>query len=660
MKKIGIVLIMILLSSKLFAPNDVRSTSKNWKIEYKQIIKEQTNVLLIEIKSIETWHDSLNYKKGNPYKKVNSIGAMGGWQHMPGTLRWLGYRDSTFKRFLNSKELQKKYAIKLLISNLHQLTVRSKKYNLTPIDYIGMRIDTIEVTLSGLLGASWIAGVGGVQRLLARGHNASDGNMTTKDYLYKFRNIMNINPKTKEAYELMHQGILALARAEQQGIRVDVPYVERKMQFLTRRIHRLEADFKDTQFYKDWEKATPPGKLNINSPTQLSNFLYKVKGITPPKFTKSSTDENPKGSSDKETLIQLNIPELNLLIERDKLIRLRDVNLDGYMREQVNGYIHPFFNLHLARTYRSSSSNPNFQNIPIRDEESMQICRGALYPRPGHQLLEIDFGSLEVRVAACYHKDPTMLEYINNPKSDMHTDMAKQIFMLDKLDKSISSHNILRQAAKNGFVFPQFYGDYFKNCAENMAITWGKLPKSRWKPGQGIQIEEGCYLSDHLIAQGIKSFDKFTNHLEDIEHDFWNNRFPVYAQWKEDFYEEYQKQGYVDMFTGFRCSGVMRKNEVINSPIQGAAFHCLLFSFIELDKVQHKQEWDSKLIGQIHDSAMIDCNPSELQHVAKVAKRITCELLPKTWDWIIVPLDIDMAVSSVDKSWAEKEKFKIG
>jgi hypothetical protein len=43
-----------------------------------------------------------------------------------------------------------------------------------------------------------------------------------------------------------------------------------------------------------------------------------------------------------------------------------------------------------------------------------------------------------------------------------------------------------------------------------------------------------------------------------------------------------------------------------------------------------------------------------------VAKRITCELLPKTWKWIIVPLDIDMAVSPVDKSWAEKEKFKIG
>ncbi len=650
---------LIFLSSKLFAPNNGNLIPKNWKIGYEYTIIEQINTLLVEIKSVETWHDSLNYKKGNPYKKVNSIGAMGAWQFMPKTLRGLGYKDSTFKCFLNSKKLQKQYMLKLINYNLQSLQKRSKRYGIIPCDSIGIRVDTIEISLSGILAAAHLAGVGGIQKFLAKKHNASDGKTTIKDYLYKFRNIMNISPKTIEAYQLMHQGILALARAEQQGIRVDVPYVQKKMEFLTRRINRLESDFKDTQFYKDWEKTTPIGKLNINSSTQLSNFLYKVKGIVPPKFTKSSTKDNPKGSSDKETLIQLNIPELNLLIERDKLTRLRDVNLDGYMREQVNGYIHPFFNLHLARTYRSSSSNPNFQNIPIRDEESMKICRGALYPRPGHQLLEIDFGSLEVRIAACYHKDPTMLDYINNPKSDMHTDMAKQIFMLDGLDKNIASHNILRQAVKNGFVFPQFYGDYFKNCAENMAVTWGKLPKSRWKNGQGIQIEEDYYLSDHLISNGIKSFDKFTNHLEDIEHDFWSNRFPVYAQWKEDFYEKYQKCGYVDMFTGFRCSGVMRKNEVINSPIQGAAFHCLLFSFIELDKVQHKQEWDSKLIGQIHDSAIIDCNPSELQHVAKVAKRITCELLPKTWNWIITPLDVDMAVSSVDKSWAEKEKFKV-
>lgn len=470
---------------------------------------------------------------------------------------------------------------------------------------------------------------------------------------------MNISPRTKEAYELMHQGILALARAEQQGIRVDVPYVQKKMEFLTRRINRLEADFKDTQFYKDWEKATPPGKLNINSPTQLSNFLYKVKGITPPKFTKSSTEENPKGSSDKETLKQLGIPDLDILFKKNKLTRLRDTNLDGYLREQVNGYIHPFFNLHIPRSFRSSSSAINFQNQPIHDEESMKICRGALYPRPGHQLLELDYSGIEFRTMACYNKDQVMLDYINDPKSDVHGDMAKIIFDIENFDKKIPSHATLRQAAKNGFIFPQLYGDFYKNCAGIIAINWVELPKSKWRRNQGLKLDENICLSDHFISNGIRSFDSFINHLERVEKDF-RSRFSGHWEWKERWNEAYQKCGYIDSLTGFRYNGVMNQKEIVSYPNQGSAFHCLLWALIQIDKMIIKQGLDSKIIGQIHDSIVFDINPSELQHVAKVAKSITCELLPKMWDWIITPLDVDMAVSPVDKSWAEKEKFKIG
>ena len=64
----------------------------------------------------------------------------------------------------------------------------------------------------------------------------------------------------------------------------------------------------------------------------------------------------------------------------------------------------------------------------------MKTTRKALYPRPGHQLLEVDYSGLEVRIAACYHKDPVMLKYINTGY-DMHADMAAQIFMIDDFDK---------------------------------------------------------------------------------------------------------------------------------------------------------------------------------------------------------------------------------
>ena len=460
---------------------------------------------------------------------------------------------------------------------------------------------------------------------------------------------MKINPRTYEAYKLLHDGILAISKAEQQGIRVDMEYVEAKKIGLTRKIDRLEDEFKSTNFFKHWQH-TSRGKVNIHSNEQLAHYIYDIKKIK----VESETDSG-QGSTNEEALLNLNIPELNLLLEVRKLKKIRDTYLDAFAREQVNGYIHPFFNLHIVRTYRSSSDSPNFQNIPKRDETAMQIVRRALFPRPGHQLIEVDYSGIEVRVAACYHKDETMLKYLRSDY-DMHGDMAAQIFLLDKYEKS--KHYTLRQAAKNGFVFPEFYGDYYGNCAPSLACSWGKLPNGKWNRGEGIEIDTSNYtLGDHLIAKGISSLSQFENHIKKIEADFWGRRFADYANWKDTWYRLYQKYGYIDLLTGFRCSGIMGKNDSINYPVQGAAFHCLLWSFIEVSKALEAGGFDSKLIGQIHDSMILDILPSELEDVKKVIRKITTEDLMNAWKWLIVPMDVDIEACPIDASWAEKSKI---
>ena len=651
MKNLIALILMVVISFKMYAPN--------LGTEFSEPRKEPKTIIhfMVDMKSSETWHDSLNYKYGNAWRKVNRIGALGAFQFMPSTLRALGYRG-TFDYFLKHEDCQVQYMVKLIEINKRIANKTSKRYKLNIADSIGRTVNGILITWSSVIGAGHLAGIGNVQRWLARKGNATDGHCSVKDYLNKFNNYdMSINMNTPEAYRLMHEGILALSRAEQQGIRVDVDFVKQKKAHLTRKISRLEEQFRSTNFFKHWEHSTK-GKINIYSPIQLSVFLYKVKKLEPVKFTKSSTDENQMGSTDDEALTQLNIPELDILLECKKLKRLRDNNLDGFLREQVNGYIHPFFNLNLAITFRSSSDSPNFQNIPIRDEESMQTCRRSLYPRPGHQMLEADFKGVEVCVSACYNKDPKLITYVSDPSTDMHRDMAEQIFLIDKIDKSIESHKHLRQAAKNGFVFPEFYGSWYKNCASNLACTWGKLGKERWTKGQGCALNEGT-LSDHLISHGIKSFDKFTDHLKIIEDDFWGNRFNVYAEWKDKWFERYIKRGYVDTYTGFRCQGVMDKKDTSNYPIQGSAFHCLLWSFIQVDRWLMENKMDTKLIGQIHDSMILDVNPSELAEVAAKIKEITCKELPKHWSWIIVPLDVDLECSPVDSPWAEKQKLKL-
>jgi len=370
----------------------------------------------------------------------------------------------------------------------------------------------------------------------------------------------------------------------------------------------------------------------------------------PPKLTKSG-----KGSTDKETLTSLNIPELNYHLEAKKLKKIRDY-LDAFKREQVDGWMHTNFNLHLVSTFRSSSDKPNFQNIPKRDKVAMRATRQALYPRKGHQLLEVDYGQLEVRISTCVNKDPQLIHDIL--KGDMHADMCKEIFQIKNFDNNNKDHHYLRAATKNGFVFPEFYGDYFKNCAEALACQWGELPKTRWKAGQGVEFE-GKHLSDHLIAQGFTTLDKFTLHLKKIEEDFWGKRYKVYARWKEKHWRQYQKDGYIEMLTGFRCQGVMSKNDVSNYVIQGPAFHCLLWSFIRLDEFIREYKLNSRIIGQVHDSIVFDVHPDEREELIKLVRDVTTVLLPKAWDWIQIPLDVDFEICGVDESWAEKRKLEV-
>jgi hypothetical protein len=589
------------------------------------------------------------------YFKIHKSGAMGGYGFMEPTLLDIGI-PITRNQFIKNpkiftKELQERALDSLLKYNEVLLQPIIKKYiwkTITPKGY-----GEITITRAGLLAAAHLAGAGGVINYFRYGTNPKDLHGTSLlTYMKAFEKTkitMNIHPKTKEAYQLMHEGVLALARAEQQGIRCDVTYLEKSKVRLTRKIERLENEFKDSDFFKEWQRSAKSA-VNINSDKQLGDFLYGVKGIKPSKLTPSG-----KGSTDEEALSQLNLPELNNLLQVSKLKKLRDTYLEGFLREQVDGYIHPFFNLHLVKTFRSSSDHPNFQNIPIRDEES-RVCRETLFARPGHQLLEIDFKGIEVGINACYNKDPNLVAYVNNPALDMHRDMAQQIFFIDNFDKTIPAHKTLRNAAKNGFVFPQFYGDYFRNCASNLACEWGKLPKGKWSEGQGIDFN-GYKLSDHLIVNGIKSLTAFEKHIQDIETDFWGNRFKVYKRWKDKWYNDYLQKGYIDLLTGFRCSGAMKKNDVTNYPGQGSAFHCLLWSFIQVDKLL--MDYDSKLIGQIHDSMIIDCNPKETYEIASKIKDITTKRLPEHFRWINVAMNVDMEATEVDCSWATKKSFSI-
>jgi DNA polymerase-1 len=449
--------------------------------------------------------------------------------------------------------------------------------------------------------------------------------------------MISIQPDTKAAYRLMHDGILALAEIERTGMRIDADYCRRQIDILDRRVERLIKALHKTEDILEWKQIYKQ-KFNLESPRQLADYLYKHKRLIPMKVT-----EKGNASVDDESLKTIKEPFVQDLLRIRRLKKTRDTYLKGILSEvSEDGLLHPFFNLHTVKTFRSSAQSPNFQNLPIRDKEMGKIIRQAFIPRQGYRFGGVDYAAIEVKIAACYHHDQTMLEYIRNPSSDMHRDMAMECYKLrqDQVTK------ISRYCAKNKFVFPQFYGDWYKNCAVSL---WSAIDEME------LQTADGVPMREHLRTQNIKNYNRFEDHIQRVENRFWNDRFSVYAEWKRQWIKEYERNGYFHTLTGFTCSGVMGRNDVVNYPVQGSAFHCLLWSLIRLHDWLKQEKLQTKIVGQIHDEITLDVFEEEMDVVLSRAKEIMCEEIRREWPWIVVPLDVESSFAPVDQSWHEKE-----
>jgi DNA polymerase-1 len=144
-----------------------------------------------------------------------------------------------------------------------------------------------------------------------------------------------------------------------------------------------------------------------------------------------------------------------------------------------------------------------------------------------------------------------------------------------------------------------------------------------------------------------------------VEDKFWGEMFPVYARWKDRIWNEYVKKGYVKTLTGFLLRSRMKYNDVTNYPIQGSGFHCLLYSLINMHKEFKNKGLKSKIIGQIHDSIVIDVYKDEVSDVIQIANYYMTQKIREDWDWLIVPLEIEVEISPIGEAWSEKQPIKL-
>jgi DNA polymerase-1 len=446
-----------------------------------------------------------------------------------------------------------------------------------------------------------------------------------------------------EAYDLLHRGTLALADVEHNGIAIDLDYVVKTRKRLQQECKQQEEEMKKHEYWALWRRRYGVNS-NIASSEQLATILFKDL-----KFEAHHYTAKGKASTDKTSLERIDDPFVrNYTLWAEKMKAERTF-LTGIERETVNGRLHPIFSLHLVKTYRSSSEAPNFQNFPVRNKLISELVRSAFIPSPGCRLVEIDYSGIEVKVAACYHKDPTMLEYIHDPTKDMHRDMAAEIYMCDPSNVN----KMLRYVAKNRYVFPEFYGSYYAKVAPDLWDAMGMFKLTIDKGEKQIPARKW------LKKKGIEEFDDFVDHIQAIDEFFWNERFAVYNRWKKNWYSDYIRNGGYRTKTGFYIRGQFKRNDVINHPVQGSAFHCLLWSLAEINDELRRRKMKTKLVGQIHDSIVADVPANEYEEFLVLAKRIMTKTIRKHWKWIIVPLDIEAEACEVGENWFLKKTVSI-
>lgn len=385
---------------------------------------------------------------------------------------------------------------------------------------------------------------------------------------------------------------------------------------------------------KVWDWSSP---FNPKSDQHVRHLLYDLEGIKPTTYTDKGAP-----SVDEETISKFKgeSPIVADLLEFRRWHKLLHTYIGQFKAEAMNGKIHPFFPLNGVKTYRSSSRSPNFQNIPKRDKEIKKIIRSTLKAAPGHKIKEYDFKSAEVCIAAAVTRDPNLVKYVSDLSTDMHLDSSVPLFMVE----SKKVNKALRNVTKNAFVFASFYGSYWKQTA---ADIWEQIDVSNPVDVFGFDVVA------HLRASGIHTYEDWEAHVMEQERILWEDRFPDYQKFRENTFKSFMNYGFIDYPNGFRYMGPATRNEVLNSPVQGPAFHVQLWAFDKVCRILREQKFNSFPMGQIHDAMVLSVDPAEEALVDRLIWEYATQKVKEHWTYINIPLVLEHESSPVGGSWAD-------
>ena len=295
-----------------------------------------------------------------------------------------------------------------------------------------------------------------------------------------------------------------------------------------------------------------------------------------------------------------------------KYSKLKSTYVDTLPRliHPETGRIHTSFQQTIAATGRLSSTDPNLQNIPIREETGRAIRKGFI-PAKGNILLALDYSQIELRILAHYAKDEALLDAFKNDK-DIHAMTAASLFGLKQEDVNPDQ----RSQAKT----------------VNFSIVYG--------------------VTDYGLSRNLGIGRKEAQELIDL----FFETYPGVRRYMDDTIAFAEKHGYVETLSGrrrqipeinasnrFRKEGARRT--AINTPIQGTSADIIKMAMISLQEKLDKKKYKSQMILQVHDELLFDTVPEEKADLIQLA-RSEMESAIK----LDVPLRVDVGEG---KNWDE-------
>lgn len=391
--------------------------------------------------------------------------------------------------------------------------------------------------------------------------------------------------------------IPVLYKMEEQGMLIDKAYFAQLKKEFEQQIGKIEQEI--------W--ALAGGQFNINSPLQLSEVLFDRLEL-PTKGIKKTQRGYSTGAKELAKL-KNHHAIITLIMEYREVAKLLSTYISPFPDlADDEGRIHTTFTQNVTATGRLSSLNPNLQNIPVRTEEGKRIRTGFVVPK-GKKMVSADYSQFELRLAAVLAGDQKLLDDFNTG-IDIHTKTAAEVFKvpMDKVTKQ------QRRAAK----------------VVNFGVLYGMSAK-------GLADATGMN-----IGEAKKFIDEY-----------FELRRPI-KEYLEKILKQAREQGYVETYFGRKrpTPDVKSPNFLIrtgaeraaqNMPIQGTEADLMKRAMIRVDKTLPE---GAKLVLQVHDSLMVECDEGLVTEVKKI--------LVKEMENVAPELNVKLMVEvKVGDNWGE-------